>query len=245
MPAMPAPARRAGGQPAAVVAHDQPQRAVHLLERDAAPRTRPRGASRWSGSPGRPGRSTSSTSGRSCRSPTSSCRSTLRPSCAAARGGRARAARSAGRGRRASPAAARGRCGARPRGCCLHRLARLRVLELEHHAGEHLADLVVQLARDPPALLLLRRDGDAAALAPLGLEPLEHVVEGGRQRRAPPRPRPVSTTPAPGLERPHRAHRLGQAPQRARRPRRSSTRLTTSETTNPVTRMTDWVSVTG
>ena len=50
-------------------------------------------------------------------------------------------------------------------------------LELEHDAGQRLADLVVQLARHPPALLLLGVERAPRAVAPLALEPVEHVVE--------------------------------------------------------------------
>ena len=50
-------------------------------------------------------------------------------------------------------------------------------LELQHHAGQRLADLVVQLARHPPALLLLGVERAARAVAALALEPVEHVVE--------------------------------------------------------------------
>ena len=50
-------------------------------------------------------------------------------------------------------------------------------LELEQHAREHLADLVVQAARDSRALGLLRPQGARTALAPLRLQPVEHLVE--------------------------------------------------------------------
>ena len=50
-------------------------------------------------------------------------------------------------------------------------------LELKQHAREHLPDLVVEPARDAPALRLLGRERAAAALAPLGLEAVEHLVE--------------------------------------------------------------------
>ena len=74
---------------------------------------------------------------------------------------------------------------------------RREALDLQHHAGERLADLVVQLARDPPALVLLDEQRLTRALAPLGLEPVEHVVE--RHARARRRPgRPSTCTRAPG-----------------------------------------------
>ena len=50
-------------------------------------------------------------------------------------------------------------------------------VELEQHTGEHLSDLVVETARDPQPLGLLRTQRPLAALPPLGLEPVEHLVE--------------------------------------------------------------------
>jgi hypothetical protein len=50
-------------------------------------------------------------------------------------------------------------------------------IELQEHPRQDLAHLVVQPARDPQALALLRSERPAAALAPLVLEPLEHLVE--------------------------------------------------------------------
>jgi hypothetical protein len=40
----------------------------------------------------------------------------------------------------------------------------------------------VQLARDPPSLGLLHRQRAVSAVAALGLQPVEHVVERPRQR---------------------------------------------------------------
>ena len=54
-------------------------------------------------------------------------------------------------------------------------------LPAQDQPGEELADLVVQLACDAPALCLLGRQGPAAAVSPLTLEPVEHLVEGLRQ----------------------------------------------------------------
>ena len=54
--------------------------------------------------------------------------------------------------------------------------------DLQDHAGEGLADFVVQLARDPPALGLLNQQRLSRTLATLGLQPVEHVVERLRQR---------------------------------------------------------------
>ena len=51
-------------------------------------------------------------------------------------------------------------------------------VELEQHAGQHLADLVVQPARDAQPLRLLRCERAAAAVAALALESVEHLVEG-------------------------------------------------------------------
>ena len=59
--------------------------------------------------------------------------------------------------------------------------ARGEPFDLQHHAGQRLADLVVQLARDPPALGLLDRQRLARAVTALGLEPVEHVVERLRE----------------------------------------------------------------
>ena len=53
-----------------------------------------------------------------------------------------------------------------------------RLLELEHDRSQSLADLVVQLARDPQALPLLRGQRSTGALPPLRLEPANHVVDG-------------------------------------------------------------------
>ncbi len=66
-------------------------------------------------------------------------------------------------------------------------------LHLQHDAGECLADLVVQLARDPLALALLNEQRPASAVAPLGLQPVEHLVEGLRQARRSPARRSTRT----------------------------------------------------
>ena len=50
--------------------------------------------------------------------------------------------------------------------------------DLQHDAGQGLADLVVELAGDAPALTLLDHQRPPDALAPLGLQPVEHLVEG-------------------------------------------------------------------
>ena len=51
-------------------------------------------------------------------------------------------------------------------------------LELQHDAGEGLADLVVQLACEPHALVLLGGKRAATARVSLVLEAIEHRVEG-------------------------------------------------------------------
>ena len=51
--------------------------------------------------------------------------------------------------------------------------------ELQHDAGQALADAVVELLGDAQALALLRGQRAADAVAALGLEPLEHLVERG------------------------------------------------------------------
>src|SRR5690349_16228788 len=50
---------------------------------------------------------------------------------------------------------------------------------LQQHPGERLAELLVQLAGDPPALGLLCRHRAAGAVAALALQAVEHVVERG------------------------------------------------------------------
>ena len=92
---------------------------------------------------------------------------------------------------------------------------RREALDLQHHRRQRLADLVVQLARDAPALALLHQQRLARALAPLGLEAVEHLVERPRQRRdsGP----PTTCTRAPGVERIDLAHRVGQRVQRPER----------------------------
>ena len=49
---------------------------------------------------------------------------------------------------------------------------------MQEHAGQHLADLVVQVAGDPDALGLLCGEHPPTALLALALEPVEHPVEG-------------------------------------------------------------------
>ena len=165
-------------QTAAVVAHDQPHAAAVDLARAtaatfAAPAwritfVRLSWATRYT---------TSSTSGLSSASPRSRRRSTRRPGVAATvvhrRAQRALQAQVVER----LEAAARGRCGERRRGCGAPPRGP-GVLQPEHHAGEHLAHLVVQLARNPPAHLLLGGHHPAPTLAALVLQPVEHVVEG-------------------------------------------------------------------
>src|SRR5206468_7051454 len=56
-------------------------------------------------------------------------------------------------------------------------LALRRVLGSQRHRGEGLTEFVVQLARDPESLRLLRGKYASRALAPLRLEPFEHLVE--------------------------------------------------------------------
>ena len=65
---------------------------------------------------------------------------------------------------------------------CRRRRA-LESLQLQHDAGKGLADLVVQLAREPSTFALLGRQCAAAARAPLVLEAIEHRVERVTQVR--------------------------------------------------------------
>ena len=68
-------------------------------------------------------------------------------------------------------------------------------LEQEQHAGHALADLVVQLGRDPLPLGLLCRERTPAALAPLQLQALEHLVERQHQVETSGEPAGVSRRP--------------------------------------------------
>ena len=88
-------------------------------------------------------------------------------------------------------------------------------LDLEHHPGKCLANLVVELARDPLPLALLHEQRPAGALASLGLEAVEHLVEGLCERddgRA-----AVDPHAPAGRERivpAHRLHELVERPER-------------------------------
>ena len=64
------------------------------------------------------------------------------------------------------------------RSCAVGRRERV---QLEEHACQHLADLVVKPARDPQPLGLLCAQRTLAALAALGLESLQHLVERSHQ----------------------------------------------------------------
>ena len=119
-----------------------------------------------------------------------------------------------------------------------------RVLELEHDAGEDLADLVVQLARDPLALGLLGQQRLAPALAPLALEPVEHVVEGRRSARRR-RCRCRGWRAAGRAAAARRSASSRSAGAAGAMTSRSSSMLRTTETTKPAIRITAWVSVTG
>ena len=57
------------------------------------------------------------------------------------------------------------------------------VLSAKRDRCQRLAELVVQLTGDPEALLLLRGEDPPGALAPLVLEPFEHLVERPCQRQ--------------------------------------------------------------
>ena len=91
-----------------------------------------------------------------------------------------------------------------------------RLIDLQQHAGQGLPELVVKLAREAPALGLLRAHGATRTVAALVLQPLEHVVEGpgqlthllGRPPRLQARAR---------RQRVDRAHETGQALQRRER----------------------------
>ena len=88
--------------------------------------------------------------------------------------------------------------------------------ELQHDPGQRLPDAVVELLRDPQPLALLRGQRAAHAVAALGLEPLEHLVEGrgqlGRLGVA-----AADLEPVAGLERVDPARELRQLAQRGER----------------------------
>src|SRR6478609_6795274 len=54
--------------------------------------------------------------------------------------------------------------------------------EQEKHPGHRLTDLVVKAARDPLSFFFLRVQCSCARLAPLGLKPFHHRVEGALER---------------------------------------------------------------
>ena len=58
-----------------------------------------------------------------------------------------------------------------------------RVLGPQRHRSQRLAKLIVQLARDPEPLSFLSGKDAPGALAPLGLESFEHLVERLRERQ--------------------------------------------------------------
>ena len=80
-----------------------------------------------------------------------------------------------------------------------------------------LPDLVVHLARDAQALLLLRGERPARAVAPLGLQPVQHLVERTGQRDQLGRVRVDRGDPAPGATGVDRPHHLGEVAQRGQR----------------------------
>ena len=89
--------------------------------------------------------------------------------------------------------------------------------ELQHDAGQRLTHAVMELLCDPQALALLRRERAADAVAPLGLEPLEHVVEGRAELRGL-RVAAAHREPATRLEQVDPARQRGQLAQRRERP---------------------------
>ena len=97
----------------------------------------------------------------------------------------------------------------------LVRDARGEPFDLEHDTGERLADLVVELAGDPAALSLEHSQRLTRAVAALGLQPIEHVVERLRERRDV--RLTVNRHPRAGGERIVPAHRLRQRIERAER----------------------------
>jgi hypothetical protein len=84
----------------------------------------------------------------------------------------------------------------------------------QHDRGESLPDLVVQLAGDSRPLGLLRGERRPRRLAPGGLEPVEHRVEGVDERGALGRTGVDSRDPQPRPVRVNRAHHLREAKER-------------------------------
>ena len=122
--------------------------------------------------------------------------------------------------------------------CCSRRWrGAVEPLELEHDAGERLSDLVVQLAREPHALVLLGGQRAAPARAPLVLEPVEHRVECvpqvGHLRVG-----ALELEPPAGLVRvdpPHHRRELLERPEHAPQSSRLTARITTTSPTPSTT----------
>ena len=109
--------------------------------------------------------------------------------------------------------------------------ARLDASEPEQHGGQLLADLVVELLRDPQPLGLLSFEHPPGGLATFGLQPVEHLVEGQRElarfrgglRAGHPLTGPGEVDPprqrGQRLERPHHSAQQHQVDQRDERQR--------------------------
>ena len=112
--------------------------------------------------------------------------------------------------------------------------------------GQRLADLVVQLAGDAQPLGLLGGERTVGAVAPLGLDAVEHRVEGARQRdHLGAHPHPVAHRGA--LARAHRvdvAHQGRQAAQRGQDDV-SNSRLTARVISSPPTSTTSSLTLIG
>ena len=110
-------------------------------------------------------------------------------------------------------------------------------VDLEQQRGQPLADLVVQLGGHAPALGLLGDQRAEAALATLGLEPVEHPVERRRSTASPRTPGPSA-----GRRRPGSSGSMAFISPASRasgaNARRISTRLTVSSTARPPARTT-------
>ncbi len=196
MPASPCRRRHRGRQPAAVVGDAEHDASCSCAGALRAPARRRRGERRWSRPPGRRGRSPARPRGSSDGSDPSSSRDT----CTAPWRSILRQSEiSASTSPRSSSASGRSSRAMRRtssrlwwtvcddlRACAGARSPAVAgsTFGAQRDGGQGLADLVVQLAGDAQPLGLLCGERALGALAPLGLDPIEHRVErlGYRER---------------------------------------------------------------
>ena len=110
-------------------------------------------------------------------------------------------------------------------------------------AGQHLADLVVQVAGDADPLGLLGGEHAPAALLALALEPVEHPVEGGDD--AADLVVAVDLQALTGPQQVDRLHSLGQPLQRGDAPVAAAGRSRSASTTSPPTTISACVGLIG